>query len=75
MIRSQNEIRSAVRAHYGEIAKAEGSCCSTECCTPEQELAPSTAASQQSGEGCGATYYTDAEKSSAPEGSRVCLRV
>ena len=73
MIRSQNEIRSAVRAHYGEIAKAEGSCCSTECCSPEQELAPSSEASKQSGEGCGAPYYTDAEKSSAPEGSNLGL--
>lgn len=70
---TQDEVRNAVRARYGEIAKTESSCCSTECCSSEPSTAGSPA-TPASGEGCsGASYYTEAEKSSAPEGSNLGL--
>jgi SAM-dependent methyltransferase len=70
---TQDEVREAVRAHYGEIAKTEGSCCSTSCCTGEDRSPPSSGATRSS-EGCStASYYTEAEKSAAPEGSNLGL--
>jgi arsenite methyltransferase len=55
---TQDEVRNAVRARYGEIAKTQSSCCSTECCSPVGEEAK---------------HYSDEEKSSAPEGSNLGL--
>jgi SAM-dependent methyltransferase len=68
--RTQDEVRNAVRAHYGEIAKTESSCCSTSCCTEEDR----GAASSNATEGCStSSYYTEAEESSAPQGSNLGL--
>jgi len=75
MTRAQDEVRTAVRSRYGEIAKAESSCCSSECCT-ETAAAPASATAlvKSSGEGCSsASYYSPAEESSAPQGSNLGL--
>ena len=69
---TQDEVRNAVRSRYGQIAKTEGSCCSTECCGGESGTADSLTA--PSGEGySSASYYSDDEKSSAPQGSNLGL--
>jgi len=70
---AQDEIRNAVRARYGEIARTEGGCCSTDCCATAQEGPASSSSSQEGEDSSGASYYTDQEKSSAPEGSNLGL--
>jgi ubiquinone/menaquinone biosynthesis C-methylase UbiE len=72
--RTQDEVREAVRARYGDIAKTESSCCSTSCCTEEDRGSATSSAAHTSVERCSSgSYYTEAEEASAPQGSNLGL--
>lgn len=64
-ISEQEEIRSTVRARYGEIAASNGTCCSGPSCGSAPTNDPASL-SRRNG-------YTDEELAAAPEGSNLGL--